>query len=65
MVFDTGVTEVPGHYLLDGHHKTFAAASMSKPITLLSFLSLGESLATKQEIDTLFDVLQGSPSIQG
>ena len=43
------------HYLLDGHHKTFAASELDKPITLLSFLSLGESLATEESVRTLID----------
>jgi hypothetical protein len=45
------------HYLLDGHHKTLAAAEVDKPITLLSFLSLGESLATEENIRTLINHL--------
>lgn len=45
------------HYLLDGHHKTFAAAQGNKPITLLSFLSLGESLATEENVRTLLNNL--------
>ena len=28
------------HYLIDGHHKTYAAAVSGKPITLISFLAL-------------------------
>lgn len=56
---DPDVTEhwCLAHYLLDGHHKTFAASAVNQPITLLSFLSVGESLATREEIDLLFDVL--------
>ena len=46
------------HYLLDGHHKTFAASEVDKPITLLSFLSLGESLATKEDVSALLDYLK-------
>jgi hypothetical protein len=45
------------HYLLDGHHKTFAASEVDKPITLLSFLSLGESLATEEDVSTLLNYL--------
>lgn len=45
------------HYLLDGHHKTFAASEVGKPITLLSFLSLDESLATEESIGTLINHL--------
>jgi hypothetical protein len=32
------------HFLLDGHHKIKAAAKIRRPIKLLSFLSLNESL---------------------
>ena len=45
------------HYLLDGHHKTFAAAEVGKPITLLSFLSLEESIATEENVSTLLSYL--------
>ena len=45
------------HYLLDGHHKTFAAAEVIKPITLLSFLSLEESIATEENVRTLVNYL--------
>jgi len=45
------------HYLLDGHHKTFAASEVNKPITLLSFLSLGESIATEEGVGTLINHL--------
>jgi hypothetical protein len=45
------------HYLLDGHHKMFAASAIDKPITLLSFLSLSESVATEENISKLIDNL--------
>ena len=43
------------HYLLDGHHKMYASAVTGKPITLLSFLSLGESLANEEDLRRLID----------
>ncbi len=39
------------HYLLDGHHKTFAAARAGKPLTLLSFLALTEGFVIAAEED--------------
>ncbi|MGF9904916.1 hypothetical protein [Brevibacillus porteri] len=48
---------VYSHFLLDGHHKMFAADKAQKPITLLSFLSIDESFASKKQIDKLFQVL--------
>lgn len=38
------------HYLLDGHHKTAAAAETGAPITLLSYLAVPLSLATRDQI---------------
>lgn len=38
------------HYLLDGHHKTFAAAQSARPITLLSFFAVGKGLANEAQI---------------
>lgn len=45
------------HYLLDGHHKTFAASVEQRPITLLSFLAVKESVATEEHIRTLLALL--------
>jgi hypothetical protein len=40
-----------GHFLLDGHHKMYAAASVGKPLTLLSFLAVEECIAREEQID--------------
>lgn len=45
------------HYLLDGHHKTYAASLARKPITLLSFLATAESVATEENVDRVVEVL--------
>ncbi|ATF12904.1 hypothetical protein A616_13170 [Brevibacillus brevis X23] len=48
---------VYSHFLLDDHHKMFAANKAKKAMTLLSFLSMDESFASKKQIDKLFQVL--------
>ncbi len=46
------------HYILDGHHKLYAAAKAGKPINLLSFLATGECiLETDNDIETLLDTI--------
>ena len=45
------------HYLLDGHHKTYAASLAGSPITLLSFLSTYESVATEENVNHVLEVL--------
>jgi hypothetical protein len=50
----------PSHYLLDGHHKVFAASLLQRPITLLSFLSMDHSFATAEAIDLALNHLAGS-----
>jgi hypothetical protein len=45
------------HYLLDEHHKTYAATLAQKPITLLSFLATAESVATEENVDHVLEVL--------
>jgi hypothetical protein len=45
------------HYLLDGHHKVYAASNAGKPITMLSFLAVKQSLATEENIAKLLDIL--------
>ena len=37
------------HYLLDGHHKTHAAALEGLPLSLLSFLALGKGVSLEEE----------------
>jgi hypothetical protein len=42
------------HYVLDGHHKTFAAAELNKPINLICFLATEEGIyKTAKDIETL------------
>lgn len=45
------------HYLLDGHHKIFAASETETPITLLSLLSLNDSIASEEQINNLISRL--------
>jgi hypothetical protein len=37
------------HYLLDGHHKVYAAASAGAPVGVLSFLAVDQSVAAPEE----------------
>ncbi|MCC8435935.1 hypothetical protein HP567_015430 [Brevibacillus sp. M2.1A] len=48
---------VYSHFLLDGHHKMFAANKAKKAITLLSYLSIDESFANKEQLGNIFQVL--------
>ena len=45
------------HYLLDGHHKMFAAAKAKKPVTMISFVSIDESFAKSEQIEKLIQLL--------
>ena len=45
------------HYLLDGHHKVYAASNVGKPITILSFLAVKQSIAREEEIVKLLECL--------
>ncbi|MCU1678384.1 MAG: hypothetical protein JWM93_3142 [Frankiales bacterium] len=38
------------HFLLDGHHKMQAAASVNRPLRLLTLLSMSASLATPEQV---------------
>jgi hypothetical protein len=44
------------HFLLDGHHKMFAAHQLQKPIMLLSFLSVNECIAQTEQIERVQDL---------
>ena len=46
------------HYILDGHHKIYAAAEMGKPINLICFLAMEEGInETKNDIDLLIETI--------
>jgi hypothetical protein len=47
------------HYLLDGNHKALAAARVGKPLRILSFLALDESLARADQIELLLAAPDG------
>jgi hypothetical protein len=38
------------HYLLDGHHKLYAASRINKPISLLSFLAVEKGVSSTDQI---------------
>ena len=45
------------HYLLDGHHKTYAAAAVHKPTTLISFMDVSKGISTKEDAEYLLNAL--------
>ncbi len=45
------------HYLLDGHHKTYAAAKAGKSISLLSFLAVEKGISSPAQIAEALTVL--------
>lgn len=47
------------HYLIDGHHKMFAAAKAHRPLTLLSFLPRDLCMASFDDVATIFRALDG------
>jgi hypothetical protein len=58
----TGVQEVTSHwclahYLLDGHHKVYAAALADRPLTLVSFLSAEQGISSPGQVDELLEIL--------
>lgn len=46
------------HYVLDGHHKTYAASKIAGEVTLLSFLNIDHSIATKEDVERVIQILQ-------
>jgi hypothetical protein len=38
------------HYLLDGHHKVYAACELSRPISILSFLAPEKGISTREQV---------------
>lgn len=46
------------HYIVDGHHKVFAANETNKEISLLSFLAVDQGISDSEEIELLVDKLK-------
>lgn len=47
-----------GHFLLDGHHKMFAAALEQRPITLLSFVALESGLSSPDDVRRMLAIFR-------
>lgn len=45
------------HYIIDGHHKMYASSLVNKPISVLSFLSVKNSIANIEDILKLYSYL--------
>jgi hypothetical protein len=45
------------HYLIDGHHKVYAAAKSGKAITLISFLAVSHGVSSEDQIAELLKVI--------
>ena len=50
------------HYLLDGHHKLFAAAEAGLPVRLLAFVAHDHGLAEDRDIAKLVETLRTDPA---
>lgn len=46
------------HYLIDGHHKVWAASLENKPLTLMAFIAVDQSMATEEELQELLRSLE-------
>jgi len=47
------------HYLIDGHHKAYAAAMANKPLTIISFLAVDQGLSDDYEVGQCIKFLKG------
>jgi len=45
------------HYLLDGHHKIFAAQELGKHISILSFLAVDKGVSSNEQIEETIQLL--------
>jgi hypothetical protein len=45
------------HYLVDGHHKLNAAAEAGKKLRLLSFIAVSQGVSTRQEIESVVELM--------
>jgi hypothetical protein len=45
------------HYLLDGHHKMYAASELGVPVSILSFLAYEKGVSTKEQMAEAIETL--------
>jgi hypothetical protein len=45
------------HYLLDGHHKVYAAYELGVPVSILSFLAFEEGISTREQVGEAIQTL--------
>ena len=46
------------HYLLDGHHKFYAAAELGAPVSILSFLAPEKGVSSREQVAEAIDTLK-------
>jgi hypothetical protein len=46
------------HYLLDGHHKTCAAAELGMPVSILSFLASEKGVSSREQVAEAIETLR-------
>ena len=51
------------HFILDGHHKIEAAARARAPITVMSFLSMDDSLAPREQLEGIARLIASGPKV--
>lgn len=49
------------HYIIDGHHKLFAASRTSRPVGLLSIIALDRGVSTSEELAKLIEAQKVEP----
>jgi hypothetical protein len=49
------------HFVLDGHHKLEAAANLKSEITILSLLSIDDSLAFRDDVERIPELIESRP----
>lgn len=45
------------HYLVDGHHKAYAAALERKPVTMISFLAIEQGISSEENIEKMLTLM--------
>ncbi|HEV2113334.1 MAG TPA: hypothetical protein VGR50_04240 [Terriglobales bacterium] len=50
-------------FVLDGHHRIYAASQSSTPMTMLTFIAINHGISSREQLDRVVRLLSGAPVV--